>query len=74
MLALQRCFTIFLGMCLVVFLDRCVANPEAQINSNFMFHVCFLLVIPESPFSLNCTKNASQFTTRNQKTFFEKLF
>ena len=74
MLALQRWFTIIFQVCLVVFWDRCVANPEAQINSIIMLHVCSLLVSSESPFNLNCTKNASKFATRNQKTFFEKLF
>ena len=35
------------------FLRSMFTNPEAQINSNITFHVCFLLIIPESPFSLS---------------------
>ena len=73
LLVLQRRF-VFFKLLRVVFQDRCVANPEAQINSKIIFHVCSLLVISESPFNLNCTKNASNIATRNQETFFKKLF
>ena len=73
MLALQRRFTIF-QVCLVVFLGPLRCKSGSANNLNIMFHVCSLPVISESPFNLNCTKNASKFATRNQKTLFGKLF
>ena len=73
MLALQRRFTIF-QVCLVVFLGPLRCKSGSANNLNIMFHVCSLPVISESPFNLNCTKNASKFANRNQKTLFEKLF
>ena len=64
----------FLGMSCCFFWDRCVANPEAQINSIIMFHVCSLLVSSESPLNLNCTKNASNLQPATKKRSLGNYF